>query len=157
MAKPEILKVITEASVFEGLSSEHAERLAAHASEREVASGACLFRAGEPARQFFLLMEGEISVEIPAVAGPSLEVQHLKPIRVLGWSWLLPPFKWSFNARAETQCTVLEFDGEAVLAECEADAEFGYAVIKRFSSLMAERLEAAHRKMVEQWSVPGFA
>ncbi|MDT8439745.1 MAG: regulator, partial [Wenzhouxiangellaceae bacterium] len=63
----------------------------------------------------------------------------------------------SFNARTETDCTVLEFDGKSILAECESDAEFGYDVIKRFSGLMAERLEAAHRKMVEQWSVPGFA
>ena len=73
------------------------------------------------------------------------------------WSWLLPPFKWSFNARAETDSKVLEFDGEAVLKDCESDPAFGYEVIKRFSALMAERLDAAHRKMMEQWSPAGFA
>lgn len=156
MTPSELLQVITDAPVFADLSQDFAERLAAHAQIREVDAGTPLFRAGEPAEHFFLLIAGEMTVEIPAVAGPSLEVQHLRPVRVLGWSWLLPPYRWSFNARAETDCRVLEFDGKAILAECESDAEFGYAVIKRFSALMAERLDAAHRKMIEQWSVPGF-
>jgi len=157
MASNSIQQVLSDAPVFSGLSDDFIERLAGHGSERSVENGEVLFRSGEPARNFFLLIEGEISIEIPAVTGPTLQVQRLRPIRVLGWSWLLPPFKWSFNARAETNSKVLEFDGEAVLKDCEADPEFGYEVIKRFSALMAERLDAAHRRMMEQWSPAGFA
>lgn len=157
MASNSIQQVLSDAPVFSGLSDDFIARLAAHASERKVQSGEVLFRSGEQARHFFMLIDGEVSIEIPAVTGPTLQVQRLRPIRVLGWSWLLPPFKWSFNARAETDSTVLEFDGEAVLKDCEADPAFGYEVIKRFSALMAERLDAAHKKMMEQWSPAGFA
>jgi len=157
VANEDIKQVLSGAPVFSGMSDDFLERLAGHATSREVNSGEVLFRSMEPAKHFYLLTGGEISIEIPAVQGPTLQVQRLTPIRVLGWSWLLPPFKWSFNARAETDAKVLEFDGEAVLKDCESDPAFGYEVIKRFSGLMAERLDAAHRKMMEQWSPAGFA
>ncbi|MDT8449537.1 MAG: Crp/Fnr family transcriptional regulator [Wenzhouxiangellaceae bacterium] len=157
MTSSSIRKVLADAPVFAGLKDEFIDRLAASAGEIRIDNGTCLFRAGDAAAHFYLLVDGEVSIEIPAVSGPKLQVQRLTPVRVLGWSWLLPPFKWSFNALAETDCTLLEFDGEAVLAACEADPAFGYEVIKRFSALMAERLDAAHRKMMEQWTAPGFA
>jgi CRP-like cAMP-binding protein len=157
VASNSIQQVLSDAPVFSGLSDDFIARLAGHASERNVENGELLFRSGEPARNFFMLIDGEVSIEIPAVTGPTLQVQRIRPIRVLGWSWLLPPFKWSFNARAETNSKVLEFDGEAVLKDCEADPAFGYEVIKRFSALMAERLDAAHKRMMEHWSPAGFA
>jgi len=152
-----IEKLLTEAPAFAGLSDEHKRRLAAHGEAVEVGNGEVLFRSGDPARHFFVLVDGEISIEIPAVTGPTLQVQRLSPVRVLGWSWLLPPFKWSFNARAERDSEVIRFDGEAVLEACEADPAFGDAVIEDDAALMAERLDAAHRKMMEQWSPAGFA
>jgi len=152
-----IQKELAAAPVFKGLADDYVKRLAAHAEAVEVDNGTVVFRAGDPAERFFLLVDGEVSIEIPAVAGPRLQVQRLAPVRVLGWSWLLPPFKWSFNALAETDCKLLAFDGKAVLADCDADPAYGYEVIKRFSGLMAERLDAAHKKMMEQWSPAGFA
>ncbi|GAB4175272.1 MAG: cyclic nucleotide-binding domain-containing protein [Wenzhouxiangellaceae bacterium] len=157
MNQKEIVQVLADAPVFEGMKKKDLTRLARHAREIEVDAGTVLFRGGERAAHFYLLLDGQVSIEIPAVAGPPLEVQRLKPVRVLGWSWLLPPYKWSFNARTLSPARLLEFDGQAVLAECDQDPAFGYPVIKRFSALMAERLDAAHRKMREQWSPPGFA
>lgn len=157
MTTESIVQVLAEAPVFSGMSQDFLTRLAKNAHEIEVESGTLLFRGGAPADHFFLLLEGGVSIEIPAVAGPTLQVQRLTPVRVLGWSWLLPPFKWTFNARTTSESRLLEFDGRAVLAQCEQDPAFGYEVIKRFSGLMAERLDAAHRKMMDQWSPPGFA
>ncbi|MDT8409443.1 MAG: cyclic nucleotide-binding domain-containing protein [Wenzhouxiangellaceae bacterium] len=157
MSKQSIKQALAEAPVFEGLSDERLELLASRAKEISVEEGTCLFRGGDPAKQFYLLIDGEISIEIPAVTGPTLKVQHLKPVRVLGWSWLMSPYRWTFNARTESDCKLLEFDGEAVLADCEQDPAFGYQIVRRFSGLMAERLEAAHRKMMDQWSPAGFA
>ena len=157
MSSNSIQKSLAEAQAFSGLDDEYAERLAEHGTEVSIEDGEVLFRSGEAAKHFYVLVEGEICIEIPAVSGPTLEVQRLKPVRVLGWSWLLPPFKWSFNARVSQSGKVIRFDGEAVLSECESDPAFGYEVIKRFSGLMAERLDAAHKKMMEQWSPAGFA
>lgn len=150
-------EILSGMPFFDGLDPDFVKFLADCARSRQVEGNQALFRQGDPASQFFLLRTGSVSIEIPAIAGPTLQVQRLGPGKILGWSWLLPPYKWSFQARAEQDSEVLEFDGRAILERCEEDPRFGYELIKRFSGLMAERLDAAHRKMMDQWSPAGFA
>ena len=148
---------LSEHEFFAGLRPEFLEFLASHAVEKQVGREQLLFRHGEPARTFYLVCSGTISLEIPAISGPTLEVQRLDGGKLLGWSWLIAPYQWTFNARAEDDATVVEFDGSAILERCETDHEFGYQLLKRFSGLMSERLEAARTRMMEEWNPPGFA
>ena len=142
---------------FSGLRPEFIELLANCATERQIDAGQILFRHGERASKFYLIRSGCIGIEIPAIAGPAIKVQSLGPNQVLGWSWLIPPYQWNFQASAELKSDLFEFDGERVLARCEEDAQLGYEVLKRFASLMSERLDAARQRLMEQWNPPGFA
>lgn len=142
---------------FSGLRPEFIEFLVHRARERRIEPGQVLFRQGERARHFYLLQNGGIVIEIPAITGPTLTVQRLGADQILGWSWLIPPYRWNFQARAEEATTLLEFEGDPVLARCEEESEFGYALMKRFAALMSERLEAARQKIMDQWNPPGFA
>lgn len=157
MKKSGIAGALAESAFFGELERDDIAFLAEHARERELEQGALLFEHGQPAECFYLLRSGEVVVEVPAIQGPTLTVQTLGPDEVLGWSWLIPPYRWSFQARALEVVTVLEFDGGAVRERCERDPAFGYEVLKRFSSLMSERLDAARRKMMDEWNPPGFA
>jgi len=157
MMERSIASLLTEETFFHGLSSEFIAFLAVHAAERKVAKGEILFEHGQHADRFYLLRDGRITIEVPAISGPALEVQSLGAGQVLGWSWLIPPYKWSFQARAMQDTDVLEFDGRATLERCESDPRFGYEMMKRFSALMSERLEAARAKIMEEWNPPGFA
>lgn len=157
MTKTDIAGVLAESTFFGGLERDDIAFLAEHARERELDQGALLFEHGQPADRFYLLRRGEVVVEVPAIQGPTLTVQTLGPDEVLGWSWLIPPYRWSFQARAMEAVTVLEFDGGAVRERCEREPAFGYEVLKRFSSLMSERLDAARRKMMDEWNPAGFA
>lgn len=157
MSRSEIEDFLAGQDFFAGLDPRSIAFLAECASRRRVDAGDTLFRHGEDAGRFFLLCSGRVSVEIPAIEGPRLEVQSLGPGQVAGWSWLIPPYKWSFQARALEEAEVIEFDGERVRAQCEQDPAFGYAMMKRFSALMSERLQAARVRMMEEWNPPGFA
>ena len=131
--------------------------LAAHARVRRLEENEVLFHYGEIAERFYLVAKGHVSVEVAAIEGPSLQLQDLGPGTVLGWSWLIPPRRWSFQARAKMPAEIIEFDGDAVLAECESNPKFGYALLKRFSALMSERLQYARQRMIEEWRPEGFA
>ena len=152
-----IVKRLGESSFFGGLAPEFRDFLAANAQLRRLKEGAVVFRYGEPARRFYLVVDGHVLVEVAAIEGPTLQLQDLGPGAVLGWSWLIPPHRWSFQARAKTSAETVEFDGEAVLAECEANPKFGYELLKRFSALMSERLHFARQRMIEEWRPEGFA
>ena len=155
MTKQPVAECISEQNFFSGLSPELISFLAGCASGRQIESGQVLFSLGEHADRFFLILNGNIRVEIAAIMGPALKVQSLGSGQILGWSWLIPPHKWSFQARAEAQSSLLEFNGQKVLARCEEDPKFGYELLKRFASLMSERLETPRQIMTARYDVSG--
>lgn len=157
MNQSQVQEFLAGHALFTGLEATHLEFLAAHAAEKSFDQGQVLARQGEHADCFLVLLEGELAVEIPAITGPKLEVTRLGEGQVFGWSWLIEPYKWHFNARAAKPIRALKFDGRAILAHCEADTDFGFALFRRFSMLMGQRLESAQRKMMDQWSPAGFA
>ena len=157
MSDNSITERLRDSSFFRDLPSEVGSFLAAHAQVRRLKESDVVFHFGERAQRFYLVTNGHISVEVAAIEGPTLQLQDLGPGMVLGWSWLIPPHRWSFQARASTPVELIEFDGEAVLAECERNATLGYALLKRFSALMSERLHQARQRMIEEWRPEGFA
>ncbi len=157
MSKQPIKDYLSGHAFFTGLDDGFVEFLVGCASQRKVDKGHVLFQQGKNADKFYLLRNGEVSVQVPALVGPTLEIQTLGADQMLGWSWLIPPYRWNFMARAQQETELLEFDGSAILARCEQDPKFGYELFKRFAALMSERLDAARQKLMDQWDPPGFA
>ena len=123
----------------------------------EINKGQILFRQGENADKFYVVRSGRISIQMPAIMGPTLEIQTLDKDQVLGWSWLISPYKWNFQTKAEEDSELLQFDGTAILARCEQDPKFGYELLKKFAGLMSERLNVARQKIMDEWNPIGFA
>lgn len=151
MNATEIAKYLSGLDFFAELDAKCLEFLAENSSKRRLEENAVLFRYHEPAAQFHVIISGRITLEVAAIEGPPLELQELGPGAVLGWSWLIPPYKWNFQARAKEPCEVYEFDGENIRSRCEQDAAFGYAILKRFSALASERLGFARQRMIDEW------
>ena len=156
MDKAGIVAALKDHSIFSALDPEELEFLAGAATTEHMEPGHVVFRLGERARYFYLILSGEIAIEIPAIEGPTLFLQHLKPGQVLGWSWLIPPYQWSFMARTEQPAEVIRFDGAVVLERCESDPSFGYHLLRAFSAMMSERLGHARRRIMEEWQAKGF-
>ncbi|MDD2659187.1 MAG: cyclic nucleotide-binding domain-containing protein [Methylococcales bacterium] len=142
---------------FSGLSDDILKFLCECSIKREIKEGQILFRQGENADKFYVILNGCISIQMPAIMGPAMEIQSVGKDQVLGWSWLISPYKWSFQARAEEDTELLEFDGTALLAQCEQESKFGYELLKKFAGLMSVRLSVARQKMMDEWNPDGFA
>jgi CRP-like cAMP-binding protein len=157
MSGDEIRDVLAGNAFFEGLDEASLDLLADHAKARHVQANEILFHHDETADRFFIVRSGRVALEVPAIEGPNLEVQSIGPGSLLGWSWLIPPYKWQFRARAAEPGELLELDGEAIRAQCEQDPRLGYELMKRFAGLMSDRMVHARRKMMDEWNPPGFA
>jgi CRP/FNR family transcriptional regulator, cyclic AMP receptor protein len=142
---------------FKELNADVRAFLVAHVQSMTLEKGRVLFFQGEQADKFFILLNGSVAIQVPAIMGPNLEIQVLGPDQVLGWSWLISPYIWSFQAVAIEDAELLLFDGAAILARCEQDSAFGYALLKKFAELMSKRLDAARKKMMDEWNPEGFA
>ena len=156
MSRQSIDDYLNTHEFFSELDSDSKNFLAKSADTLQIKQGEILFQSGGSSDKFYLLLDGEISVYVPALMGQALEIHKLKPGQVLGWSWLIPPYRWNFQAKAVEDSELLEFDGSIILAHCEEDSAFGYKLLKIFAALMSERLDRARQKMMDQWD-PGFA
>jgi CRP/FNR family cyclic AMP-dependent transcriptional regulator len=111
--------------------------------------GERIFNEGGPADRFFLLRDGLVALETAVPGRGLLVVETVGGGHVLGWSWLVPPRRWHFGARALERCHTIMFTADSVLQLCEADPAFGYEIMRRFAGVMVDRLQATRRRMLD--------
>ena len=140
----EMQKRLESHRFFAGLPDHFAGQISQHARSLDFKVDALLTKTGQPANEFFLIEKGHVALETHA-PGLQLTIETLGPNDILGWSWLIPPFQWRFDARAVEPTQVLAIDGEWLRNECEANAELGYALLKRVTTVFVDRL--AHTRM----------
>ena len=157
MINPSTVEYLSAHEFFSDFSDDALEFLCECSSMREIKKGQILFLLGEDADKFYVILNGCISIQMPAIMGPTLEIQSVGKDQILGWSWLIAPYKWHFQTKAEEDTELLQFDGTALLARCEQEPKFGYELLKKFAELMSVRLTAARQKMMDEWNPAGFA
>ena len=112
-------------------------------------AGQCLGRAGQTADAFYLLVTGRVSIEIDTPQRGPICIQALGPGDVVGWSWLTPPHRWRFNARALEPIRALEIDGPRLRRLCDENHELGYELVRRLAEVIGARLSATRIQMLE--------
>jgi CRP-like cAMP-binding protein len=157
MSNQSITEYLSAHEFFSEFSDDDLKFLCECSSTHEIKKGQILFRQGEHADKFYIVRSGRISIQMPAIMGPTLEIQAVEEDQVLGWSWLISPYRWNFQTKAEEDSELLQFDGTAILARCEQEPKFGYELLKKFAGLMSVRLNAARQKMMNEWNPIGFA
>ena len=115
----------------------------------QFAPGEWIFREGDPANRFYLILRGKVSVESYAMNRGSTPIQTVEEGDVLGWSWLFPPYYWHFDARAVEATEAVFFYGTPLRSECEEDHDLGYELVKRMAEVMMRRLQATRRHMLD--------
>jgi len=79
----------------------------------------------------------------------SIPIQEVGPGELLGWSWLLPPYKWGFDARAAEATIVVVFDGASLRSKCEQNFEFGFRFLQLINIAISQRLDATRSQLLE--------
>ena len=106
----ELISVVEEHPFFEGLSAGHLEQIASHANVVHFHMEDVVFREGDSADTFYLLLEGAIALELFVPGRRVVTIQTLHKHDLLGWSWLYEPYRWHFHARAIEPTKTLAFD-----------------------------------------------
>jgi CRP-like cAMP-binding protein len=140
--------------LFAGMDDETIRLITGCAKNVRYGPGEVIARQGEPADEFFLIREGRMAMDMPAPQGGTLRLQTADEGDVVGWSWLVPPYHWHFDLRAVTEVRAFSIDGRCLRQKCETDARFGYQMMKRFSTLIAERLEATRLQLLDLYRDP---
>jgi CRP-like cAMP-binding protein len=137
---------------MEGLSPEHRQALLECASLVRFHSGQSVFRTGEPANTFYLILSGKVELEIFYLTPGPIPVQCIGPGEVLGWSWLVPPYQWKFDARVLERTEAIQLNAGHLRERCDADPSLGNALLKRFAQVLDERLLATRKQLLENYA-----
>lgn len=149
MTLESLSRILAESPFLKGLEPHHVDLIAGCASNVRFESGQYLFHEGEEAERFFLLRQGKVAIEIYSPHRGSITIQTLEAGDVLGWSWLVPPYHWRFDARAMEFVLAISLDGVCLRTKCEQDHDLGYQLLKRFTAIMDQRLEATRLHLVD--------
>ncbi len=114
------------------------------------AADAFLFRAGEPADEFYLLRDGRVALQMRPITLATIGAGEL-----LGVSWLLTPRAWTWDARAIGPASALAIDAGQLIALCEQEHSLGYRLMQQIGSVLEGRflstaLQAAN--LYADWS-----
>jgi CRP-like cAMP-binding protein len=140
--------ILVEHPFFAGLDAAQLDLVVGCARNVRFDCDTYLFREGVEATDFYLLRHGRVAIELP-VQRRSRVVSTMGPGEVLGWSWLIPPYHWTFAARAMELTRAIALDGTCLRQKCEADHGLGFELLKRFARDMETRLHGAWLQIID--------
>jgi CRP/FNR family cyclic AMP-dependent transcriptional regulator len=153
--KADICKEIAIHPFLAGMSGHHLELLARYAAKKKFAKDEMIFRAGEPAHGFFLIQSGTIALEGSVMEHGPIATDLVHAGEPLGWSWLFPPYRWHFDARAIESTSTIFFDGDALRRHYNEDLTLAHDLSQRICKVMAYRLQATRRRLIETARLSG--
>jgi CRP/FNR family transcriptional regulator, cyclic AMP receptor protein len=148
MAIKNLKHILDEHPFFSDMKPEYMNLLAGCASNVRFKRGQFILREGQQANSFYLLREGEVALEICPPKRAPVAIQTLSAGEVLGWSWLVPPYRWRFDAQAIQPTRAIALDGKCLRKKCEEDGDLSFALLTRFSRVMVEHLQAARSQVL---------
>ena len=123
-----------------GMPSGQLDALARTASEVMFPARHRIFADGEYADKFWLIESGYVAVDVLVPGTGEVVIGRVGLGGLVGWSWLLPPYRWAFGAVSVTEVKAFQFDAEAVRGLCAADPRLRDELTSRLFEVVTGRL-----------------
>ncbi len=144
--------LVRENPVFEDVDNDIVTLISGCGQNVAFEPGELLFREGDSAERFFLLRGGTVALEIFVPGRGPMIFKTLAENEFAGTSWLIPPYRWKYDARAKTRVHAISFDAQCMRDKSEADNRVGYALMKKFVPVLIDRLQTAQLQMLDVFS-----
>lgn len=134
---------------FAGLGGDAIEIISGCATNVHFEPDHYVFRLGDPADRFFVVRHGRIALELHAPGTGRHVLDTIEDGGVLGWSWLVPPYRWFLDARAVVPTSAISLDGVCLREKCDEDPVLGYALMQRVTHVMYQRLQSTRVRLLD--------
>jgi CRP-like cAMP-binding protein len=142
---------IRQIELFAGLTQEQCEVVASLASETQRRAGEFLFQEGGKASLLYILLSGKILIQVQLTSRPErITITSLgRHGQVVGWSGLVKGQNYSASAYCQEDCRLLSIDGAQLSQALEQDPAMGFAVTRRLSEVISDRLRNIQRVVLK--------
>jgi CRP/FNR family transcriptional regulator, cyclic AMP receptor protein len=129
--------------ILDGLTAEEAAQLLQLCREKKYEDGTCLFTEKGKATTLYLIVKGciELRFELPGKRqAPGTIITSLRPGEAVGWSTMVPPYRYSLSGYCRGETVVLEVDEPHLTRLFQSDYRIGFFIMRNLTSLIGERL-----------------
>lgn len=103
-----------------------------------------------------MIRRGAVAIETFVPPRHAVTIETIHEGDLLGWSWLVPPYRTVFDARALGSVGAIAFDGACLRGKCEEDPVLGQELMRRFAQVIVERLQATRLRLLDVYGqIPG--
>jgi len=142
-------RIISEHPFFAKMEKSFLDIVVGCAKNVRFEAGQYLFHEGEGADQFYLVRHGRLALQITSPGRGALTFQTLGEGEIVGISWLIPPYRWAYDAKALELTRAIAMDAACLRGKCEADHDLGYDMMKRFMPVLIQRLQAMRMQILD--------
>jgi CRP/FNR family transcriptional regulator, cyclic AMP receptor protein len=147
---------IQEHPFLKGMAPEHVSTMIEGAEQKRFEANEIIFREGEPANRLYLIDQGHVALQTHVPHKGDALVAPLHAGQVLGWSWLVPPYVWNFQARAAEPTSVTVLNGAHLLIASERNHYLGCELMNRISKVIIDVLLAAQKRLFDSGFCPAI-
>ena len=119
MQPENLTEVLKKHPFLETMDDKYVDTLLSCATNVVFNEGDHLFREGEEATKFYLIRSGKVALELHASERGMIRIQTIGQGEVLGWSWLISPYRWHFDAVAVESVRAFALDGKCLRTKTE--------------------------------------
>jgi CRP-like cAMP-binding protein len=131
-----------------GFAPELVDIIAGLASQQSFAAGDTVIREGHVADRFHLVTDGAVAVGAEQGNGGKRVLEVLREGDVLGWSWLIEPYVWTFEGRALSPVRTIAIDAQGLREAMRTNDALAHALLGHMLPVMAARLRAARMEVL---------
>jgi CRP/FNR family transcriptional regulator, cyclic AMP receptor protein len=128
---------IRKVEIFQGLKDEELKAASQYCQEENVSPGTVLCEEGARADKLFILEEGTVAISFKK--GVRFEIQG--PGKILGWSFLVPPNRYTASAVTATPAKLLTIKSPDFYELVNREAKIGLRIMDNLSRVVAGRLK----------------
>lgn len=135
-------EILTEHSFFHGLEPADVSFIAGCAKNVVFKPKQTVVTQGENADEFYLIRTGQVAVTMDIPGRRPIIIQTAGAHELLGLSWFIPPYRWTFSAYSVQLTRAIAINGACLRDKCEKDTRLGYELMKRLVQILVMREEA---------------
>ncbi len=126
---------------FTDLSQAQLDCLSSISTLYELEAGDILFKEGDREDYLYVLLEGQVVLEIEVPTRGMVPVYTAEMLDIIGWSSMTPIIRQrTASVRATKPCLLLGLNSKLLQQMCDEDHDLGYIIMKRLANVVANRL-----------------
>jgi CRP-like cAMP-binding protein len=131
-------------SVFKNLPADRAQLLSPLAEPFLYDTGSVIFRQGQAADCFYLVVQGRVEITYKPYDGNTITMTHVDSDGLFGWSAVIANRVYTTSAIAVTESECIRMQGEQLRMLCLEHPKAGREILHCLASAVTSRWKDAH-------------